>query len=715
MATIDLSVQGPATAGAGVRDKHRLLVVDDDLTVRMVCRMALSKAGFGITEASDGYTALSWLESHKFDAILLDARMPGLDGFETCRKIRETLDGDHVPIVMVTGHDDDESIDSAFECGAADFVSKPINWKIISQRLNSLIEASVVKRHLDSRSHQISSLLKTSSESMLVLDQQGIIQGTHQIERLPNTVRAQMVVGMNLMQILGDESSDPVAKAWSAAQRTLDSENFIVGFSREGQHQTVQGRFVPGVEGEWLCLLQDQSALFKYERQSIELACKDPVTGIANEKWLISALGALLRKNREINLQTVVLRFSASDLRGFEPTVGRSGMVKVAQVIVERLEIGLDSYFCALSADADRPDQMMARLSESDYVVVLSALNDAGFTEELATALLRRLSTGIEVGDHLCVIDWTVGIADTIENSFTTDGLLNATAYAIHSDLNDSNRCRINRYNASLKAKVKSEVEIERYLRRDIADGVLEVHYQPKFELSNLSLIGMEALIRWKNAELGFVSPAQFIPIAERSGLIISLSHLVVERVFDQIVTWREQGYQSVPVSINISGIHLNSSTIVEELWAGILHRRISPELVELEVTESIMVEGVGKAFKNLRDLREMGIRVAIDDFGTGYSSLSYLKKLPADCLKIDRSFVQSITTDPTAEAIARAIITVGHDVNLHVIAEGVETAEQLNKLTQLGCDSVQGYFTGRPVTSTEFTAFFVGAACLAV
>lgn len=711
MATIESNSQVPVNPLA--QEHRRLLIVDDDLATRMVCRVALSKQGFGITEASDGYTALSWLESHKFDAILLDARMPGLDGFETCRNIRERLGADPVPVIMMTGLDDDESIDTAFECGATDFVAKPVNWKIISQRLSSLIGASVVKRHLNSRSHQISSLLKTSAESLLVLDQQGVIQGTHQIERLPRSLRERIVIGANLIGGRDDTKSDPVASAWQMAQRTGESEHFVVEVAGEGQHQTVQGRFVPGAEGEWLCLLQDQSSLFKCEQQSLDLAHKDAATGIANEKCLMSQLGTLLRHDCENNLHTAVLRFSASDLRGFEPTVGRNGMVRVAQVIVERLGIGLDSFFSTLPGDTDRPGQVLARLSESDYVVVLSALNDSGFIEELATLLLRRLSTGIEVGDHLCVIDWTVGIADTIEDSFTTDGLLNATAYAIHSDLNTSNGYRVHRYNAILREKVKSEIEIERYLRRDIADGVLDVHYQPKFDLSNLSLIGMEALIRWQNAELGFVSPAQFIPIAERSGLIISLSHLVVERVFDQIVSWREEGYPSVPVSINISGIHLNTRTIVEELRAGILHRRIPPELIELEVTESIMVEGVGKASKNLSDLRDMGIRVAIDDFGTGYSSLSYLKTLPADCLKIDRSFVQSITSDPTAEAIARAIITVGHDVNLHVIAEGVETAEQLTKLAQLGCDSVQGYFTGRPVKNTEFTPFFKGA-CLA-
>ncbi|WP_416397234.1 putative bifunctional diguanylate cyclase/phosphodiesterase [Allohahella sp. A8] len=701
-ATTSLTDAQPAVAP----QRYRLLIVDDDLAVRMVSRLALSKAGFGVTEASDGYTALSWLASHKFDAILLDARMPGMDGFETCRKMREQLNGAAVPIIMATGQDDDDSIDAAFESGATDFVVKPLNWRIISQRLSSLISASAVKKHLENRSHQISSMLKTSSEIMLLLDSDGIIQGTHQIERLPAELRAQLLVRRDFFQSLGETFSDSVMVAWAAAKSTQACERFVIEYFADGNRESLQGRFVPGAEGEWLCLLQGQSAALDCE----PLAYKDSVTGTANERRLLEELRARLREDRETNTQTAVLRFSASDLRKFEPTIGRDGAAKVAQVIVERLELGLDSFLSTLPVETKRPEYLIARLSESDYVIVLSALYDSEFIDNLATLLLRRVSTSIEISNYLLGIDWVVGVADTSEASPTTDGLLTATAYAIQSDFQSSNGLRVHRYNAALKARISLDVEIERLLRRDIADGVLEMYYQPKYDLSDRSLIGMEALIRWHNAEMGFVSPAQFIPIAEKSGLIISLSHLVVERVFDQIVAWREEGFEVVPVSINISGIHLNTRTIVEEFRAGLQHHRIQPQLVELEVTESIMVDGMSKAFKNLTDLRDMGIRVAIDDFGTGYSSLSYLKNLPADCLKIDRSFVQSITSDPTAEAIARAIITVGHDVNLHVIAEGAETAEQLEKLTELGCDSVQGYFTGKPVPSSQFRMFFAGS-----
>lgn len=692
-----------------ISDRPCLLVVDDDLAVRTVSRLALSKAGFSVTEASDGYTALSWLESHKFDAIILDARMPGMDGFATCRQMRELLGADLVPIIIVTDQDDDASIDAAFDSGATDYAPKPLNWRIMIERLNSLVRARVIKKHLNNRSNQLSSILKTSAEAMLLLDHNGVIQGTYLTERLPRWLSEKFTVGLNFLECLPDDCVQVVHKSLVYAQNTDVCESFIFCHQREESSHTLHGRFVTSGENELLCLLQDRSESFVNQRELFELMHTDPETGIANERQFMLELAQRLRDGSNRNTHTVLLRYSGSGLNSFEPRIGRSGIVRLLQEVVERMTLGLDSYLITLSED-DRPATFIARLSESQFVVLLSGLTTCDFVEELATVLLRRISTSFEIDGYTCAIDWVVGIADTLEASATADGMMSATAYAIQSNGTPMNDYQVFRYNAALKNKTLKDNKIERLLRQDIAEGILEVHYQPKFDLSNLSLIGMEALIRWTNAELGVISPGTFIPIAEKSGLIIPLSHLLVEKVFNQIVVWRAEGRDLVPVSINISGIHLNTRLIVEELRAGMQQRRIPPELVELEVTESIMIDGKGMALRNLSDLRSMGVRIAIDDFGTGYSSLSYLKNLPCDCLKIDRTFIQSITSDPTATAIAHAIIKIGKEVKLHVIAEGVETKEQLEKLAQLGCDSVQGYFTGRPVSSDNFAPFFKGA-----
>lgn len=687
----------------------RLLVVDDDSSVRIGSRLALEHAGFRVTDAPDGYTALNCLQSQHFDAILLDACMPGLDGFATCRKMRERLGGDLIPIVIATGLDDDASIQTAFECGATDFAPKPLIWRIIVQRLHALIHARQATSHLNGRSSQMFSMLKTSSEAVLVLDQCGVIQGRHHIEKLPGAVTAMLEPGCNFFDILPGGCAVRVEKAWKNSLSADSVDEFILTLEAQETAFKLQGRFIAGIENEVLCLLQDQTEAFAAERKMYELAYLDQCTGIANEKRLISELSLRLKCTRDFGQKTVLIRCATPDFQGFEPRLGRHGLDKLACAVVSRLQECVKDFAARTSMLSER--LLIARISGSHFGIVLSGECGQESVRTLAQLLSNSLAVCVEIDGFSCPMDWTIGIADSAQAT-SPDSLLSATAYAIQLTPGLNEPDRVCFYHPTLRDNSYRATELEQLLRRDIADGALEMNYQPKFALTDFSLVGMEALVRWNNREMGPVSPAQFIPVAEHTGQVVALSHLVIERVFDQMVQWREQGRLSVPVSINISGIHLNSETIVQELMAGVDQRQIPCHLVELEVTESIMVQGAGRALKNLNELRSLGFRISVDDFGTGYSSLSYLLELPIDCLKVDRSFITNIADDPTARAIAKAIITVGHDVGLDVIAEGVETPEQLRCLRELQCDSVQGYITGRPVVSDHFADFFGGYRC---
>ncbi|QSP93967.1 EAL domain-containing protein [Marinobacter salinisoli] len=692
------------------QEPYRLLVVDDDHFMRTAYRLALEKAGFGVTEASDGYTALSWLETHRFDAILLDARMPGLDGFSTCRQMRDFLGEDSTPIIIATGQEDDESIDAAFASGATDFAPKPLNWRILAQRLFSLIRASTANKHLVSRSFQISSLLRSSSEAILVLDRECVIRGAHQMERLPLVVAETLTEDRCFFECIPKSCVPSAMRAWQSALTEQQIHKFLLEFGAQKGSHTLEGRFIGGMESELLCLLQDHSEAFLTQRHMLQLTFRDPETGVSNAKHLLSELSLRLRNGKRLNRHTVLIRLAGSDLRLVEPRAGRQGIETLARMIVERIDTEVDTFVTASEVgELDEPP-LIARISESDFVVVLSGLSSVGFATDFADILVRRLSNCYEISGFTCKLEWIAGVADSREGAASAEEFIGATACAIHSPNLENEGKRVRRYCQKLKQQIYRGLEIERLLHRDIADGALEMHYQPKFDLAGLSLVGVEALIRWNSDELGPIPPSQFIPMAEQTGLIVPLSHLVLDKVFDQMVEWREAGYPEVPISLNISGIHLNTRSIVDEFRAGMVQRNIDPHLVELEVTESIMVDKGSKALRNLNELRQMGVRVAIDDFGTGYSSFSYLRKLPIDCLKIDRSFIQSIHRDPTAQAIARAVITVGHDIGLHLVVEGVETADQLACLKELGCDSVQGFFTGRPTSSENFAPYFRGA-----
>lgn len=684
---------------------HHLLVVDDDIAVRIVARAALEKEGFVVTEASDGSSAIRWLQTRVFDGVLLDARMPGLNGFATCKAMRRFLKDDPVPIILATGQDDDDSIEYAFECGATDFAPKPLNWRITIQRLKALIRARESENREKARGDQITRMLESSSEAALTLDSNGIIIDRHHLERIHQTFSSRLLPGLSVFDVLPGSAKLEAQESWKASDTAVAGEPFYVRSTQE-HDLLIQGRFVLGVDGERFCLLNDLTESWLADKRMYELVYRDPCTQLSNLNFITRELNAQFEHDVENVGHTGLLRFVASDFASHEARIGRAGLNDLAVLIANRMRDVVANQG-PLQDRGKRP--VLARIGDSGFMIALFGISDENISAELASCVHAALDRPYEVNGYTFSLTWKAGVTDTMKSVPVADGFIAATACA--ADMNGAAGSPVSVYSEDVRQDIQRNYEIERLLRRDVLRGRLEIHYQPKFSITNMTLVGMEALIRWNCKELGPVSPAVFIPAAERCGLIVPLSQFVIQQVLDQMVDWRNQGRPCVPVSINISGSHLNSGEFTRELHDAIAEREIDQSLVELEVTESVVVDGGSRAVLNLEALRATGIRVSVDDFGTGYSSLSYLKTLPVDCLKIDRSFVQSITQDNTALAIAKAIITVGHEVGLQVIAEGVETPEQLDCLKRLGCDSVQGFLTGRPVDKAAFDQFYEGPA----
>ncbi|HLE18537.1 MAG TPA: EAL domain-containing protein, partial [Syntrophales bacterium] len=257
-------------------------------------------------------------------------------------------------------------------------------------------------------------------------------------------------------------------------------------------------------------------------------------------------------------------------------------------------------------------------------------------------------------------------------------------------------------YSRSMHSSVLKLLTIESDLHKALARNELVLYYQPKVDAATRMITGMEALIRWMHPDKGLISPMQFIPLAEANGLIIPIGEFVIRAVCGQIKTWLEAGYKQTSVALNVSARQFDQKNFTEVIRGILLDTMISPQCLALEITESTLMRNPEKAIQTLTELKAMGIEIAIDDFGTGYSSLSYLKRLPLDFLKIDMSFVKSLASDPSDQAIVRATISVAHGLNLKTVAEGVETEEQLSFLQEHGCDEIQGYFFSRPLPTDE-------------
>ncbi|HZR04047.1 MAG TPA: GGDEF domain-containing phosphodiesterase, partial [Burkholderiales bacterium] len=256
-------------------------------------------------------------------------------------------------------------------------------------------------------------------------------------------------------------------------------------------------------------------------------------------------------------------------------------------------------------------------------------------------------------------------------------------------------------YSRAMNASALEKLSMESQLRRALDRGEFLLHYQPKISAASGRVVGMEALIRWHHPELGMVPPSQFIPLAEETGLIVPIGEWVLHAACEQNQSWQRQGKAGLHVAVNIASPHFRQG-LVASIRSALDHSGLHPALLEVELTESMLMQSVETTMVTLHEIKEMGVRLAIDDFGTGYSSLSYLKRFPLNALKIDRSFVQDLPRDPEDAAITRAIIAMAHSLRLQVVAEGVETDEQLAFLQQQGCDVFQGFLFSRPVPASE-------------
>jgi EAL domain-containing protein (putative c-di-GMP-specific phosphodiesterase class I) len=263
-------------------------------------------------------------------------------------------------------------------------------------------------------------------------------------------------------------------------------------------------------------------------------------------------------------------------------------------------------------------------------------------------------------------------------------------------------------FNKSMSEVVVRRVEIEKGLRRALQNNELEIYYQPQIDIINNKIKGFEALLRWTSSELGGISPAEFIPVAEQSGLIIPMGDWLIKTVYLQNNLWKSKGYLYDTIAINLSAIQLQNDKFEETLKNIIAETKINPRFVELEITESILMKDFDNSVKLLTEIRDLGINIALDDFGTGYSSLSYLKQLPINTLKIDKSFIDNIVTNERERAIVDGIIQLAQKIDLDVIAEGVETKEQIKLLQSMGCNQIQGYYFSKPLPANEIEEKFL-------
>ena len=353
-----------------------------------------------------------------------------------------------------------------------------------------------------------------------------------------------------------------------------------------------------------------------------------------------------------------------------------------------------------------RQSDTVARLGGDEFGIILDDLRDTKFVAVVARKILNTLSKPIFIEEYELYATSSIGISLFPDDTEEVDGLMRCAETAMYR-AKEAGKNNYQYYTADMNTRAFEFLLLESGLRKAIENNELVVFYQPLIDLSTNKVSGMEALLRWQHPERGMVSPGDFIPLAEETGLIEPIGDWVLRAACQQNKKWQDAGYPPVKVSVNMSARQFSKKNLVENITNILDETGLKPEYLGIEITESVIMQDVKSTISKLQKLHNMGISLSIDDFGTGYSSLSYLKLFPINDLKIDRSFVFNITTDSTDAAIALSIIVLAHSMNLNVVAEGVETMEQLEVLRKQGCDIVQGFLFSRPISAEEFVPFF--------
>lgn len=453
-----------------------------------------------------------------------------------------------------------------------------------------------------------------------------------------------------------------------------------------------------GITTHFVGIFADITSRKQAENRLKHLAHYDPLTGLPNRTLFMEKLNWAIdwanREQRQIALFFLDLdRFKlVNDTMGHQ--VGDQLLIEVAN----RLRL------CVRKVD------IVSRLAGDEFTIVLTNIDNFNNIAEIAQKVLDAFIQPIRLNNHDFFVTTSIGITTYPDDGKDTHKLLkNADTAMYHAKSMGKNVYQF--YSDAMNQKVHDELELEINLRKALDNNEFVLFYQPQIDISNGNIVGAEVLIRWKHPRLGFISPAKFIAYAERSDLILPIGYWVLRTACLQYMEWQHQGVQPFVISVNYSGVQLKQSGQVD-LIASILHETGMPsQSLKLELTESVVMEDAENTIKALHEFKNMGISISIDDFGTGYSSLSYLKRFPIDALKIDKSFVEHIADDSDDNAIASTIIAMAHNLRLSVVAEGVETQQQLEILRSKGCDQVQGFYFCQPIEHHEFKTFMLNHA----
>jgi diguanylate cyclase (GGDEF)-like protein len=684
--------------GTGV--SRSILVVDDDAVFSLLASETLQQAGYTALVAGSGAEALAILAAQKPDLVLLDVELPDANGFDLCGTIRATPGRADIPIVMVTGHNDTESIERAFMVGATDFVHKPVLWQTLPQRIEFILRAQDNLRSLKISEQKNRALLQALPDTLYIVDADGVL-----LEHITGAELAAVssMVGRTLEQVLPAEAARAARRAMSAPRgsRSVASCEFEVGEGAE--RRCFETRLRPQPDATLLVIIRDITERRKAESRIKYLAYFDTLTGLPNRQLLVREMSRAIAVAQRSETLMALLYLDLDRFKRINDNLGHSVGDALLKAVARRLHqcIRPADVITAGKAGSLSRSGSVARLGGDEFVVLVGDLTEEGQATTVADRIRDALGEPFECGGHRFVVTPSIGIALYPKDGSDIEDLLVKADMAMYK-AKDQGRNGHAFYGESMAIRSLSRLELENDLRRAFDAGDFQIHYQPKVDLVTGQVVGVEALLRWRHATRGWISPEAFIPVAEETGLIVAMGSWVLRETCRQLQRWAATDLAHLTIAVNVSVQQFAREDFVESVLRTLQDFGVPPRLLELEITESLLLRNVDDTTSCMRRFRAAGLTLAIDDFGTGYSSLGYLRTFPVDALKIDRSFVKDLNAKGDGGAICAAIIALARELKLRVIAEGVENLEQVEFLRTQRCDQVQGYLLSAPLPVQE-------------
>ena len=700
-------------------EQPRVLLVDDDEVNLMLTAIALRDRGFDIVEVTGGESALAALAEVAPDMVILDALMPGMDGFQTCQALRAAPGYGQVPVLMLTGLDDDASISRAYRAGATDFFVKSTQWSLLAGRLRYMLRASRTRMELERSKFRLAraqDLARMGSFDWRRGERGGTLwlspEALRVFGKLPDqrpSLRAllRMVGAMQrrgLLRMLGEVVTHNAVLATDVSLTLEDGRARVVHVEAEAEFDHGHGVGYTGV-------FQDVTDRRVAEDRIRHLANFDALTGLPNRRQLIWRTERALDHARRLGHNAALLLIDLDRFKNVNDTLGHAAGDELLMEVARRLrgcvrhsDQVMEGALEAAGTRSHRALEAVGRLGGDEFVALLPEVADDADAERVANRVLSAMREPIFVAGQECFVTASVGIALFPRDGLSLADLMRNSDVAMYS-AKTAGRNASAVYSPQLAGQGREKIELESHLHKAIERNELVLHYQPKVDVRAAKMVGAEALMRWQRGGV-LVPPGDFIPLAEETGLIVPLSEWAVREAARQTRIWQQSFGFADSIAVNLPSRLFERSDLVENIHQAVSAYGVPHKAILLEITENNLMKDLHNVSLSLHRLNEIGVEISIDDFGTGYSSLAYLTTLPISELKIDRSFVRDLGITPQSSAVVSAIIALARSLGLRVIAEGVENLRQMDVLHRLGCGVMQGFLFAKALPPDDLDAW---------